>query len=239
MMRSSWVCVLVVGLAGLGLGSASLGAADVQSQGAAASVVGPWEGTAQTPNGPVNLKATFTLTDGKLGGTVESSLGPIAVQSASYADGKLTVGIEYEGSAGTLTGIVQGPRIEGTWQVAGSSGTFVLARPGTGASAAPVAAGDPITGAWEGEVNIAGQIMPFSMALRLNGDTVGGEMTSSAGAVPLASGAWKDGTLLLTFPYTSGEPVSMAGQLQDGKLSGIVDYNRGEATGTFTAARKQ
>ena len=239
MMRSSWVCALMLVIGGLVAGSASLSAAGVQSQATAESIVGSWEGTAKTPDGQVTLKATFTLTDGKLGGTVESSLGPVAIQSASLVDGKLTVAIEFQGSAGTLGGTVQGSRIEGTWEVSGSNGTFVLARPGAGASSAPVASGDPITGAWEGDVNIAGQIMPFSMALRLNGDTVAGEMTSSAGAVPLASAAWKDGTLLLTFPYTSGEPVSMAGQLQDGKLSGIVDYNRGEATGTFTAARKQ
>ena len=229
------VCALVTLIACFVAGAALPGAAQVPSPGTAESVVGPWEGTAQTPDGPVTLKAAFTLTDGKLGGTVESSLGPIAVQSVSYANGKLTVGIEYQGSAGTLAGVVQGPRIEGTWEVSGSNGTFVLTRPGASGDTA----GDPVSGNWEGEVSIAGQLMPFSMALHVDGDAVTGQMTSVQGTVPLASGAWKDGTLLLTFPYVSGEPVSMAGQLQNGKLSGVVDYNRSEATGTFTAARKQ
>jgi hypothetical protein len=102
-----------------------------------------------------------------------------------------------------------------------------------------VPAGDPISGEWVGEVMIGGEAMPFSMVLRLSGDTVTGEITSSMGKTPLASGGWKDGTLLLAFPYVGGEPVSMGGQVQDGKLAGVIDYNRGEATGTWSASRKQ
>ena len=30
----------------------------------------------------------------------------------------------------------------------------------------------------------------------------------------------------------------MGATIQDGKLAGLVDYNRGEATGTWTAAKK-
>ncbi len=238
-MRNSGMCALVAVIGCLVTGTASPVAAQVPAQGTAESIVGLWEGTAQTPEGPLPLKAAFTLTDGKLGGTIESSLGSITIQTASLTDGKLAVGMEFQGSAGTLAGVVQGPRIEGTWELPGSNGTFVLTRPGAGGAAAASAAGDPISGNWDGEVSISGQLMPFSMALRLSGDEVTGQVTSGQGSLPLANGAWKDGTLLLTFPYVSGEPVSMAGQVQDGRLSGVVDYNRGEATGTFTAARKQ
>ena len=31
----------------------------------------------------------------------------------------------------------------------------------------------------------------------------------------------------------------MGAKIQEGKLVGVVDYNKGEATGTWTAARKQ
>ena len=67
-------------------------------------------------------------------------------------------------------------------------------------------AGDPISGTWAGEVDIAGQIMPFSMELRLSGDTVAGEMISAAGKVPLASGSWKDGALQLGSPTPAASP---------------------------------
>jgi hypothetical protein len=124
--------------------------------------------------------------------------------------------------------------IEGTWEVGGNSGTFWLTRPGTGNAGGT----DPVTGTWSGEVQVAGDVIPFSLVLRLNGETVTGEVTSALGSVPLSSGSWKDGALLLGFPYVSGEPVSMGAQLQDGKLVGVVDYNKGEATGTWTAVRK-
>ena len=200
------------------------------------SYAGAWEGAAQTPNGEVSLRATFTIQDGKLGGTIESSMGAIPVVASVFADGKLTMSIQVQGASGTLGFKLQGNRIEGVWEVGSDSGPFWLARPGTGNVGN---AGDPISGTWAGDVDIAGQIMPFSMELRLSGETVTGEMTSAAGKVPLASGSWKDGALQLGFPYTAGEPVSMGAKLQDGRLVGVVDYNRGEATGTWAAARKQ
>jgi hypothetical protein len=198
------------------------------------SYAGVWEGSAQTPNGDVTLRATFTIQDGRLGGAIESSMGALPIVSSAFADGKLTITFDFQGTAGTLGCTMLGSGIEGVWEVGGNSGTFRLSRPGAGNGA-----GDPISGTWVGEVDIAGQLMPFSMELRLSGETVAGEMISAVGKVPLASGTWKDGALQLGFPYTAGEPVSMGAKLQDGRLVGVVDYNRGEATGTWTAARKQ
>ncbi len=200
------------------------------------SLAGPWEGTAQTPEGEAALKAVFAVADGKLGGTIESSMGPIGISSSSFADGKLTIGIEYQGSAGTLSGTVEGSSIDGVWEVAGASGTFVLRRPGGGGGDA---AADAVSGVWEGEASVAGQVAPFVLTLRVAGETVTGEISSAAGATPLTSGSWKDGTLRVAFPYAAGEPIAMSGGVKDGKLSGVVDYNGGEASGTFSAARKQ
>ena len=205
------------------------------------SLAGVWEGSAQTPNGDLSLRGELTFVDGKLGGAIESSMGRIQITGASFTDDKLTMSIEFQGAPGALGGKVQGSRIEGVWEVSGQTGPFWLARPGSaGAAASGVApGGDPISGEWVGEVMIGGGAIPFSMVLRLTGETVTGEVTSSTGKVPLASGGWKNGTLLLAFPYVGGEPVSMGAQLQDGKLAGVVDYNRGEATGTWSASKKQ
>ena len=199
------------------------------------SFAGAWEGSAQTPNGEVSLRSTFKVQDGKLAGAIESSMGPIPVVDSVLADGKLTITFDLQGGRGTLGCVLKGDRIEGIWELGGNSGTFSLARPAAGAPAAP---GDPISGTWSGEVDIAGQVMPFSMELKLGGDTVTGDMISAAGRVPLTSGSWKDGALQLNFPYTAGEPITMGAKLQDGKLVGVVDYNRSEATGTWTASRK-
>ena len=225
--------VMVMGMAALAwpVLAAAQGAQPVTLE----SYAGAWEGSAQTPNGDVSLRAAFKVQDGKLGGLIESSMGPIPVVSSAFADGKLTITFEMQGGAGVLGCILKGDRIEGVWEVGGNSGPFSLARPGQ-ASAVP--AGDPISGTWAGQVEIAGQVMPFSMDLRVSGETVTGEMISAVGKVPLASGTWKDGALQLGFPYTGGEPVAMGAKLQDGKLVGVVDYNRSEATGTWTASRK-
>ena len=196
---------------------------------------GLWEGVAQTPNGDVQLRAAFTVQDGKLGGTIDSSMGMIAIVTSAFADEKLTLTVDLQGGTATLGLKLQGNRIEGVWEVGSDTGPFWLARPGAGTAGSTA---DPIGGTWAGEVDIAGQIMPFSMELRVSGDTVAGEMISAAGKVPLTSGSWKDGALQLGFPYTGGEPVVMGARLQDGKLVGVVDYNRGEATGTWTASKK-
>jgi hypothetical protein len=200
------------------------------------SFVGTWDGSAETPSGNVSLHAVFQVKDGKFGGTIESSMGAIPIVSAALTDEKLVLTIDFQGSPGMLACKLQGNRIDGVWEVGGNSGSFSLTRGGAGASAA---AGDPLSGTWAGDVQIAGQTMAFSMDLRLAGAAVSGEMISEAGKTPLASGSWKDGTLLIAFPYVGGEPVAMSAQLQDGKLVGAVDYNKGEAAGTWTAARKK
>jgi len=199
------------------------------------SFSGVWEGVAQTPNGDVPLRAAFKVQDGKLGGTIESTVGLITIVTSAFADGRLTLAVDLQGGAATLGCKLQGTRIEGIWEVGSDTGPFWLARPGTGNAGS---AGDPVSGTWTGEVDIAGQVMPFSMELRVSGDTVAGEMISAAGKVPLTSGSWKEGALQLGFPYTGGEPVTMGARIQDGKLVGVVDYNRGEATGTWAASKK-
>jgi hypothetical protein len=200
------------------------------------SFVGVWEGAAQTPNGDVTLKSAFKVEGGKLVGLIESSMGPIPVASAALADDKLAVTIDFQGTPGTLACKLQGNRIDGTWEVGGNSGSFWLARGGAGQAATN---GDAVTGTWAGEVQIAGQVVPFSLMLRSDGNALAGEVASAEGKSPLVSASWKDGTLQIAFTYSAGEPVTMTAQLQDGKLVGTVDYNKGEAAGTFSAVKKQ
>jgi hypothetical protein len=199
------------------------------------SFVGVWEGSANTPNGDVALRSVFKVENGKLGGTIESSMGAIPVVSTAIAGDKLVVTIDFQGTPGTLACLLNGDRIDGIWEVGGDTGSFWLTRGGAGKAAS---GGDAIAGTWAGDVQIAGQAMPFTLVLRQAGETLAGEIRSEAGAVPLASVSWKDGTLQLAFPYTGGEPVTMTAQLLEGKLVGVVDYNKSEATGTFTAVKK-
>jgi hypothetical protein len=197
------------------------------------SFAGTWEGAAQTPNGDVSLRSVFEVAGGKLTGTIESSMGPIPVTSAAIQADRLVVTIDFQGTAGTLTCALKGSRIEGVWDLGGNGGTFWLARPGAAASG-----GDSIAGAWAGEVQLAGQVVPFSLTLRESAGALAGEIGSAEGSVPLSKATWADGTLQMEFTYVGGQPVAMAAKLDGGKLVGTIDFNKGEAAGTWTAAKK-
>jgi hypothetical protein len=200
------------------------------------SFAGVWDGSAQTPNGDVSLHTVLKVVDGKLSGTIESSMGPIPVTAAALTGDKLVFTIDFQGTPGTLACSLKGDRMDGIWEVGGDSGTFSLSR---GGAAAPAAGGETVTGNWAGEVQIAGQVMPFTLALREDRGALAGEIGSAEGSVPLGAVAWKNGTLELAFTYVGGQPVSMAAKLESGKLVGTIDFNKGEAAGTWTAARKQ
>jgi hypothetical protein len=200
------------------------------------SFAGVWEGSAQTPNGDVSLHSDFKVVDGKLTGNIESSMGPIPVTAAALSGDKLVLTIDLQGTPGTLACTLKGGRIDGLWELGGNSGTFWLTR---GDAAAPAASGDSVTGSWAGEVQIAGQAMPFTLALREDRGALAGEIGSAEGSVPLASATWKNGSLELAFTYVGGQPVSMTAKLEGGKLAGAIDFNKGEAAGTWTAVRKQ
>ena len=197
------------------------------------SFAGTWEGAAQTPNGDVSLRTVFAVADGKLTGTIESSMGPIPVTAAAIQADKLVVTIDLQGSSGTLSCALKGSRVEGVWELGGNVGTFWLARPGTAG-----AGGASVTGSWAGEVQLAGQVVPFNMTLRESAGSLAGEIGSADGSVPLGKATWADGTLQLEFTYVGGQPVAMTGKLDGDKLVGTIDFNKGEAAGTWTAAKK-
>ncbi len=114
---------------------------------------------------------------------------------------------------------------------------FVLT--GLGAAlASQDAQADAISGTWAGEAMVQGQPMAITLYLKLAGDAVTGEIESPMGRVAFTSASWKEGTLTLAFPYSGGEPVTMVGKLEDGRLAGMFDYNGGELQGTWSAARK-
>jgi len=211
------------------------------------ALAGNWDGAAQTANGELPIRVTLVIKDGKIGGAIESQMGVAPVTAGALNGEVLELGFDLQGAAGSLTGKVAGDRIEGSWSVSADSGGFVVTRnPPSGAAApagtpdASVAAADPISGEWEGAVDIGGQSMPFTLSLKVKGDVVTGEIGgSAAGNTPLSSGSWKDGTLSISFPYGGGEPVAMGGKIVDGKLAGVVNYNGGEMQGVFTATKKK
>jgi hypothetical protein len=99
-------------------------------------------------------------------------------------------------------------------------------------------AADPISGDWEGTVELPDGSMPFTMKLKLDQGKVTGEVGSAQGATPITEGAWVDGKLTLAFTYVDGAAIAMTGAVANGVLSGSLSYGGGQMVATWSAKKK-
>jgi hypothetical protein len=97
---------------------------------------------------------------------------------------------------------------------------------------------DPISGSWEGTVELPDGSLPFTMTLKLDGAKVTGEVGSEQGTTPITEGSWADGKLTLAFIYADGAAVQMAGVVTNGALSGTLSYGGGQLVATWAAKKK-
>ncbi len=101
------------------------------------------------------------------------------------------------------------------------------------------AVADPISGSWEGTVQLPDGSMPFTMRLKLDGAKVTGEIGSTQGSAPISEGSWADGTLTIAFTYVDGAAVQMTGAASSGALSGNLSYGGGQMVATWIAKRAE
>jgi hypothetical protein len=99
-------------------------------------------------------------------------------------------------------------------------------------------AADPISGDWEGTVELPDGSMPFTMKLKLDQGKVAGEIANAQGVTPIAEGSWVDGRLTLAFTYVNGAAIRMTGAVTDGRLGGSLSYGGGEMVVTWSARKK-
>lgn len=95
----------------------------------AADVTGKYKGMATLEGaGAVDITAEIKVEDGKYSGTLDSALGNAAIVSGKLEDKKLTLDLDANGSAVTMTGTVtEDGKIKG--DVTGAvNGTFELTR---------------------------------------------------------------------------------------------------------------
>jgi hypothetical protein len=107
-----------------------------------------------------------------------------------------------------------------------------------GAQDKPKPAADPISGSWEGTVELPDGSMPFTMTLKLDGTKVTGEVGSVQGAAPISEGSWVDGTLTIAFTYVDGAAILMTGAVTNGALGGSLSYGGGQMVVTWAAKKK-
>jgi len=99
-------------------------------------------------------------------------------------------------------------------------------------------AADPLTGEYDGTVDMQDGAMPFSLKLKLEKDKVTGEVGSQQGAVPITDGSFADGKLSISFNYVDGAAVLMTGTLTDGQLAGSLNYGGGQMVVSWAAKKK-
>jgi hypothetical protein len=100
----------------------------------------------------------------------------------------------------------------------------------------PVA--DPISGSWEGTVELPDGAVPFTMTLKLDGAKVTGEIGSPQGNAPITEGSWADGSLTIAFTFVDGAAIQMTGAVTNGALGGSLSYGGGQMVVTWAAKKK-
>ena len=111
-------------------------------------------------------------------------------------------------------------------------------QPPAGQGGDKAAAADPISGEWEGLVDMPDGPLPFGMTLKLDQGKVTGEVGSSAGSVTITEGSWADGKLTIAFTYVDGAGIEMVGSLADGQFTGSLSYGGGQMVMNWVAKKK-
>jgi len=108
--------------------------------------------------------------------------------------------------------------------------------PATAAAPAPPTAAFDLNGQWEAVADANGQPVPFTLTLKVEGETVTGSSSSQIGDSVVKSGTWKDGKLTMQLEGQNGT-ISCTAVVVDGKLSGEYDF-AGQLSGRWVAVKK-
>ena len=219
------------------------------------SLTGKYEGTVKSPDAR-EVKVTLDLKSegGKVSGRVTLGNGATADSvDAKLENGTLMLNF---GSERTLTVKVEGDKLvgeagEGTQKIPielkkvmpaaaaapATPAAIPAATPAAPAAPATPAAGEVnLNGNWDGVADANGNPVPFSLTLKVDGETVTGSSSSQVGEGTIKSGSWKGGKLVFEIDTPSGI-ISMSATVIDGKLSGEFDY-AGQAQGKWVAVKK-
>jgi hypothetical protein len=241
-------CALFVSVTAIAQGSADKPASSKTGSQAndaksaqADTLSGKFEGIARSASiGDMALTLELQNQAGKVSGKLESPHGVGTIKEGTYDAGRVSIKFDFAGDEGVITGQLKGDAITGDWSVGGVGGTLELKRVATAAKAstAPVAAAatvDNISGEWDATADANGEPFPFSLKLKLDGDKVTGESSSSLGGATI-KGSWVNGILKLTLDGQGGSTL-LTGSLKDGKLVGDFDY-AGQLQGKWGASKK-
>ena len=204
-------------------------------------VSGTYEGTVKKPDASESkISIELKSESGKITGRAIHGEKSMAVTDAKLENGVLTLNF---GSDHKFVGKLDGDQLVG--DAFDGPAKFPLSlkkRTATGTpAAAPAAPAAPaaafnLNGDWEAVADANGQPFPFSLTLKVDGETVTGGSSSQLGESAIKSGTWKDGKLAFQLDGQNGV-VTMNAVVVDGKLSGEFDF-AGQLSGKWVAVKK-
>jgi hypothetical protein len=203
-------------------------------------VSGKYEGTAKGPAVESRLTLEIKAEQGKVTGHLLTPEGDLAITEGTFNNGKLVLKLSGNNTENTLTAMLLDEKLTGEFASGGQIRPIELKKLATAPNAAQIVAAtapaDVLTGAWDGVAEVEGQPFPFVLALKVEGDRVTGESSSSLGAAPISNGSFKDGKLVLQID-SQGGTIHMNAVWHDGGLVGDFDY-AGQAQGKWVAKKK-
>lgn len=208
------------------------------------SLTGTYEGTVKTPDArEVKVKLELKNEAGKISARVSHDDKTAEATEAKLESGTLTLNF---GQGRTLTAKVDGDKLIGEAvdgpakipvelkKVTPAAASAPAPAASTAAAAAPAAVN--LNGNWEGVADANGNTIPFSLTLKVDGETVTGSSSSQVGEGTIKSGSWKGGKLVFEIDTPNGI-IAMSATVVDGKLTGEFDY-AGQAQGKWVAVKK-
>lgn len=215
---------------------------------AQSDISGAWIVTINSPLGQANVDTTFTLTGGKVSGSVKGPSGPVAF-GGTLIGNELTVlyplPLHGQLSEVRLTGAVESERMSGQVNLGGiAQATWTARRKPAGDTEAEAARGGPdptsVSGRWNLAVRLGAISLPLTGTLVQTGEAVTGMVTTAVGDAPVTGRmAGTRLTLQFTAQMPQGAvPIVLSGALTPRGLAGTASaVGLGESE--WTAARAE
>jgi hypothetical protein len=224
---------------------------------AAVDVLGTWNATVTTQQGPIPSEIKLRKDGDKIVGTIASQMGELPLEAA--VKGKaLSIWFNFQGQNGPmaieLNGNVDGDSVKGTMLAGGQqAGEFVAtrakaagakdAKPADAPKDQPAAAAkNDLSGTYNVTIELPNMTANPTMVLKQDGDKLSGDYVSAQyGKFPIA-GTVKGADVTFSFAMNvegNALNVTYTGTVdKDGAIKGSVAYGD-MMSGTFTASKKK
>jgi hypothetical protein len=221
---------------------------------AAVDVIGTWNATVTTQQGPIPSEIKLRKDGDKIVGTIGSQMGEMPLEAA--VKGKaLSIWFNFQGQNGPmsieLNGNVEGDTVKGTMLAGGQqAGEFVATRAkAAGAKEAPkepakdqAAAKTDLSGTYNVTIELPNMTANPTVVLKQDGDKLSGDYVSAQYGKFALTGSVKGADVSFSFPMNvegNALNVTYTGTVdKDGTIKGSVAYGD-MMSGTFVAATKK